>query len=74
MEDQDNTGTTGPTHSPGTRQGEEIKDQDGTEPGRWDKGTTGADRPSGETSVRDSTAINPDEVESVTETPTIPPA
>ncbi len=73
MGDQD-TSETAATHTPGTRQGEEIKDEEGKEPGRSDAGTTGADRPSGGSDARDSTAINPDDVESVTDSPKMPPA
>ena len=51
----------GPTHTPGTRQGEDIKEEDGKESGREDTGTTGAGRPAGTSTARDSTAINPDE-------------
>lgn len=67
-------GTSGPTHSAGTRRGEDIKDADGKEPGREDTGTTGANRPSGESTARDSTGINPESVESDTESPNMPPA
>lgn len=73
MGDQD-TSATAPTHSPGTRKGEEIKDEEGKEPGRYDAGTTGADRPAGTSDARDSTAINPDDVESDTDSPKMPPA
>jgi hypothetical protein len=67
-------GTSGPTHSPGTRKGEDIKDKDGKEPGRQDSGTTGAGRPSGSSSARDSTAINPDDVDTDADSPSMPPA
>lgn len=73
MGDQD-TSADAPTHHPGTRKGEDIKDEEGKEPGREDTGTTGADRPAGESDARDSTAINPDSVESVTDSPKMPPA
>ena len=69
-----NQGTSGPTHTKGTRQGEEIKKEDGKEPGRHDKGSTGAGRPSGGSTARDSTAINPDDVETDTDAPSMPPA
>ena len=69
-----NEGTTGPTHTGGTRKGEEIKEQDGQEPGREDTGTSHAGRGTGTKSARDSTAINPDSVESGDESPNIPPA
>lgn len=70
----DNEGTSGPTHSSGVRRGEEIRQEDGKEPGREDTGTTGADRPAGESTARDSTAINTDSVESDTDSPNMPPA
>jgi hypothetical protein len=71
MEDQ---GTSGPTHTPGTREGEDIKQKDGQEAGRDDAGTTHADRPAGSNTARDSTSINPDDVETTTGGPTMPPA
>jgi hypothetical protein len=67
-------GTSGPTHTPGTRSGEDIKNQDGQEPGREDTGTSHADRPTGTKTARDSTAINPDSVESDDDSPNMPPA
>ncbi|MGA9994959.1 MAG: hypothetical protein WBP93_06075 [Pyrinomonadaceae bacterium] len=73
MADQ-NSKETAPSHSAGTRQGEEIKDADGKEPGRHDADSTHADRPAGTSTSRDSTAINPDDVESVTDSPKMPPA
>jgi len=73
MEDQDSKATL-PTHTPGTRQGEEIKDEEGKEAGREDGGTTHADRPAGGSDARDSTGINPDDVESTSGGPSMPPA
>ena len=73
MEDQDSKASL-PTHTPGTRQGEQIKDDEGKESGRQDSGTTHADRPSGTSDARDSTAINPDSVESDSDMPNMPPA
>ncbi|MGI8918508.1 MAG: hypothetical protein ACR2H6_07885 [Pyrinomonadaceae bacterium] len=67
-------GTSGPTHTTGTAKGEDVKDRDGKEAGRDDAGTTGAGRPTGTSTARDSTSINPEQVESTTETPEIPPA
>lgn len=70
-----NEGTSGPAHTPGTRQGEEIKKEDGKEPGRQDSGTTHADRPAGTKTARDSTAINPEDVEAKDpNAPKMPPA
>jgi hypothetical protein len=73
MEEHDSKATS-PSHDPGTRKGEDIKAEDGKEPGRHDTGTTHADRPSGGSTARDSTAINPDEVESGSDSPNMPPA
>lgn len=73
MEDQDSKASL-PAHSPGTRKGEEIAGEDGKEAGRQDAETTGADRPAGESNARDSTAINPDDVESSSGGPSMPPA
>ncbi len=68
-------GTSGPTHAPGTRQGEEIKQEDGQEAGRSDTGTTDAGRAAGTKTARDSTAINPDDVEATSPgAPKMPPA
>lgn len=73
MGDEDE-GTSGPTHSTGVARGEDIKDRDGKEPGREDAGTTHADRPAGGSTARDSTTINPDDVESSSGGPSMPPA
>lgn len=73
MGDED-TSADAPTHTPGTRQGEEIKEEEGKEPGRYDAGTTHADRPAGTSDARDSTSINPDSVESGDDSPNMPPA
>ncbi len=67
-------GTSGPAHSVGVGKGEDIKDRDGKEDGRDDAGKTGADRPTGTSTARDSTAINPDDVESSSGGPSMPPA
>ena len=71
---EEDTSASAPTHTPGTRQGEEIKGEEGKEPGRDDAGTTHADRPSGGSTARDSTSINPDSVESGDDSPNMPPA
>lgn len=67
-------GTSGSAHSTGVRRGEDIKDDDGKEPGREEAGTTHKDRPSGTSTARDSTTINPDDVESSSGGPSMPPA
>ena len=70
----DDTSMSEPAHAPGTRKGEEIIRQDGREPGREDKGESHAGRPAGERTARDSTGINPDDVESKSGGPKMPPA
>ena len=67
-------GTSGPTHATGVRRGEEIKQADGKEQGREEIGKSHADRPAGSSSARDSTMINPDDVESSSGGPSMPPA
>ena len=69
----DQQGTSGPAHTPGTRKGEEILEQEGKEPGRHDKGVTGEGRPVGGSTARDSTSINPqDPIDP--DSPNMPPA
>lgn len=58
-------GTDTPSHDTGTRKGEEVIDSAGKEPGRYDKGETGADRPAGGSTARDSTGINPEDEEPI---------
>ncbi|HEX5733020.1 MAG TPA: hypothetical protein VF131_09320 [Blastocatellia bacterium] len=62
-----------PAHDKGARKGEEVREADGKEPGRYDKGQSGADRPSGGSTARDSTKINPDAEEPIDpESPNLP--
>jgi hypothetical protein len=62
-----------PAHHPGARKGEEIKEEEGQEPGRHDTGTTGASRPTGTSTARDSTRVNPqDPIDP--DSPELPPA
>jgi hypothetical protein len=71
----ENEGSSGPTHTTGTRSGEDIKSRDGQEAGRDDGGTSHNDRPTGTRTARDSTSINPENVEAVdSDAPKIPPA
>ncbi len=64
-----------PTHEPGTRKGEEIREDEGQEAGRQDTGETHANRPSGTKTARDSTGINPEDVEPADpDMPNMPPA
>lgn len=46
-----------PSHDVGTRKGEEIADRN--EPGRHETGTTHTGRPTGKSTARDATGINP---------------
>ena len=62
-----------PAHAPGTRKGEEITQEEGKEPGREEQGTSHAGRPAGGRTARDSTGINPEDVDSVTGGPKMPP-
>jgi len=62
MSDRDK-GTSTPAHTPGTRKGEELVGDEGQESGRQEKGASGADRPAGTRTARDSTSINPEDVD-----------
>jgi hypothetical protein len=74
MADQDTT-RDAPSHSPGTRKGEEIVQEEGKEAGRHDHAPTGADRPAGGSTGRDSTRINPDDENPIDpNSPKMPPA
>jgi hypothetical protein len=62
-----------PAHTPGVRKGEDIKTDAGQEPGRRDTGTTGAGRPAGKSTGRDSSTVAPtDPIDP--ESPDMPPA
>ena len=65
-----------PAHESGARKGEEVRADDGKEPGRHDHGdSSGADRPAGGRTARDSTRINPDKEEPIDPNSTkMPPA
>ena len=68
-------GTDTPAHTPGTRKGEDITDSDGKEAGRHETGETGAGRPSGTSTARDATGINPENEEPIDpDMPNMPPA
>lgn len=74
MDEHDSTATA-PAHDPGTLKGEEQIDAQGKEAGRHDTGETGADRPAGTSTARDSTSINPQDEEPIDPaSPTMPPA
>ncbi|MDQ6747558.1 MAG: hypothetical protein M3010_05560 [Candidatus Dormibacteraeota bacterium] len=61
------------THIPGVRPGNEVGGEGSEEPGRHDKGTSGADRPAGGSTARDATGVNPQEPIDP-ESPNLPPA
>lgn len=72
MEDE---GTSGTAHTAGTRRGEEISQQDGKEPGRYETGADDAGRATGTRTARDTTGINPDDADSQDpNAPNMPPA
>ena len=74
MSKQD-TSKDSPSHHSGVGKGEEIADRDGKESGRHDKEQTGADRPAGGSTARDSTRINPDAENPIDpNSPNMPPA
>lgn len=71
----ENEGTSGSSHTTGTRSGEDIKSRDGQEAGREDGGTSHAERPTGTKTARDSTSINPEDREATDpDAPRMPPA
>lgn len=71
----DEKGATAPTHHEGARKGEEIIQDEGLEEGRHHSDSTGADRPSGGSTSRDSTRINPENEQPIHEdSPNLPPA
>lgn len=49
------------THVEGTRRGEEVLEKEGKEAGRYETGATGAGRPSGGSTARDDTGVDPQE-------------
>lgn len=62
-----------PAHHPGARKGEEIKEDEGQEPGRQETNSTGAERPSGTSTARDATRVDPqDPIDP--DSPKLPPA
>lgn len=62
-----------PVHHPGARRGEDIKQEEGIEPGRFDTEATGADRAAGKSTARDSTRVNPQDPTDP-KSPKLPPA
>ena len=72
-QDEQNTDTA--SHSTGDRKGEEMIDAEGKEPGRHEEGETGAERPTGSSTARDSTGINAEDEEPIDpNSPNLPPA
>ncbi len=64
-----------PAHTPGTYKGEEQIKNQGKEPGRYDDGEAGADRPAGGSTARNSTSINPEAKDPIDpRMPNMPPA
>ncbi|HEV7904071.1 MAG TPA: hypothetical protein VGO96_09535 [Pyrinomonadaceae bacterium] len=64
-----------PAHDTGTGKGEEKSSYEGKEAGRDDAGTTHADRPAGTSTARDSTSINPENMDPIDpNSPKLPPA
>ncbi|MEP6901053.1 MAG: hypothetical protein ABJA66_04840 [Actinomycetota bacterium] len=71
----ENEGTDTSSHDAGTRKGEEMKKSDGKESGRHDEGETGAGRPTGSSTARDSTGINAEKEDPIDpSSPKLPPA
>ena len=72
---QEDKGSDMASHDLGTGKGEEKSSTEGKEAGRHDTGTTGADRPAGTSTARDSTSINADNEEPIDPAmPNMPPA
>ncbi len=72
-QDEENNDTA--SHDLGVGKGEEKSGTEGKESGRHDTGTTGADRPAGTSTARDSTSINPENMDPIDEDmPNMPPA
>lgn len=72
---QEDKGSDTPAHDTGTGKGEKKTSTEGTEAGRSETGETGADRSTGTLTARDSTGINPEDREPISEDmPNMPPA
>ncbi|GAC1644733.1 MAG: hypothetical protein NVS4B2_34350 [Chloroflexota bacterium] len=73
MEDEHSGRSHEPSHDTGTRKGEEMASGD-SEPGREGTGSTDTGRPTGTSSGRFSTGINPEDEEPIDpESPIMPP-
>ena len=63
------------SHTPGTRKGEEMVEDDGKESGRHEKEESGANRPTGTSTAESSTGINAEDENPIdSESPNMPPA
>ena len=72
---QDDKGSDMSSHATGVAKGEEKTATEGKEPGRYEEGETGADRPTGTSTARDSTGINPEDENPIDpNSPNLPPA
>jgi hypothetical protein len=74
--DQEHESTShSPSHDSGTGKGEEKSSTEGKESGRHEHATTHADRPAGGSTARDSTSINPENMDPIDpNSPKMPPA
>jgi hypothetical protein len=61
MDKEHDATSNSPSHDAGTGKGEEKSSTEGKESGRHDGGTTHAERPTGGSTQRDSTSINPED-------------
>jgi hypothetical protein len=68
------TSSDSPAHATGTRKGEDVTKKEGKETGREEQGASHAGRPAGGRTARDSTGINPENVDTTTGGPEMPPA
>lgn len=74
-QEEDNKGTDTMSHQAGTLKGEEQIENQGKEEGRHDTGTDGRGRPTGTSTARDSTSIDPETKGPIDEDmPNMPPA
>lgn len=73
--EQEDKGSDSATHAWGTGKGEEAASRQGKEAGREDTGTDDSGRPTHKRTARDSTSVNPDAEEPISDKmPNMPPA
>jgi hypothetical protein len=74
-QEEENKGTDTMSHEAGVAKGEEQVENDGKEPGRYDTEEGGGrGRPTGTSTARNSTGINPEDEEPISEDmPNMPP-